>query len=135
MDIKLISQQIDEINQYPLTPEESITKEEAKKFTNPENFKDFPDQIRINPYGSGEKFLKFLNKKETKERSNMAKLTGDILPLSCGYTYDNKMYITPYGGPTLIEGERVPNSDNILLINKIYYSDTIQHYILEIKRI
>ena len=87
-------------------------------------------ELLITPYSSDEKHLKFL-KKPNGDLSNMAKLIGPIDPITCGYTGDNKMYITPHNGPTLIEGHKVPNNDEYT-IQKIHYSTDVEYYILEL---
>lgn len=74
-----------------------------------------------------EKSLKFLTSVRTGEISNFAKLCGSIEPTKVGYTSDNKLWICPYGGPIIIEGEKIIESLN--KVKKIHYID--YNYILE----
>ncbi len=93
----------------------------------------WPKEILINPYGIEPKYLKFLLK-PLGERSNMAKLTGAVDPVACGYNFENKMFVIPFGGPALLEGELIPTTSN-LYIKKIHYNDNTQYYIIEAERL
>lgn len=89
--------------------------------------------LLLNPhaYDSYPKYLKFLRKVSDGTLSNMAKLIGDIHPVSCGYNHNDKMWIMPDKGPGLVEGEQVPHHNYI--IEKIHYDNNNGYYVLELK--
>ena len=90
-------------------------------------------ELLINPFTTyDKKYLKFLHK-VGGDISNMAKLIGPIEPITCGYTSDDRLYVTPHNGPTLTEGEKVPNNESYL-VEKIYYSSEAEYYIFELKK-
>lgn len=84
--------------------------------------------IKITSKMGANKYLIFL-RTLSGELSVMAKLVGDIEPLSCGYNHESKLFIRPFRGPTLTEGEPIPNST--LKVRKIHYSYEQQYYIVE----
>ena len=115
--------------------------EEVNKLTNPTIIEEKVEVVKTKALSdakklilcsekASEKYLKFMVKKD-RSPSEMVLLCGDILPTRCGYTSDNKLWVTPYGGPTLTEGDKVPNNTEFK-IKKIHYSDTLEKYILEL---
>lgn len=122
MDIFLIAEEVDKLTNPTINKGEvEVVKTEALSDAK---------KLILCPDKATEKYLKFMVKKD-KSPSEMALLCGDILPTRCGYTSDNKLYVIPNGGPTLTEGEKVPNNSEFK-IKKIHYSDTLEKYILEL---
>lgn len=89
--------------------------------------------LRINPFGINKKFIKFLRNLDGT-LSLVVKLLGDIHPITCGYTFEDKFWIFPYRGPRLIEGELVPHNDNYR-IEKIHYDTINKCYVMELEEI
>lgn len=89
--------------------------------------------LRVNPYGLNEKFLKFLRNLDGT-LSLVAKLLGDIHPVTCGYNFEDKFWVFPYQGPKLLEGELVPHNDNYR-IKKIHYDTINECYVMELEEI
>ena len=87
----------------------------------------------VNPYGLDEKFLKFLRNLDGT-LSLVAKLLGDIHPVTCGYNFEDKFWVFPYRGPRLLEGELVPHNDNYR-IKKIHYDTINEYYIMELEEL
>ena len=89
--------------------------------------------LRVNPYGLNEKFLKFLRNLDGT-LSLVAKLLGDIHPVTCGYNFEDKFWVFPHQGPRLLEGELVPHNDNYR-IKKIHYDTINKYYVMELEEI
>lgn len=89
--------------------------------------------LRVNPYGLNEKFLKFLRNLDGT-LSLVAKLLGDIHPVTCGYNFEDKFWVFPHQGPRLLEGELVPHNDNYR-IKKIHYDTINECYVMELEEI
>lgn len=122
MNLELINNELDNLSKENKdSPEKIITKDfvEVKEFL-------------LNPDGVNPRILKFL-KNPDNSISNMAKLCGDLTPMKCGYTNDNRFWITPYGGPTLTEREVVPNHKEFL-IKKIHYITDKEYYVIELQK-
>ena len=118
MDIFLIAEEVDKLTNPTISKGEvEVVKTEALSDAK---------KLILCPDKATEKYLKFTVKKD-KSPSEMALLCGDILPTRCGYTSDNKLWICPYGGPIIIEGEKIIESLN--KVKKIHYID--YNYILE----
>ena len=87
----------------------------------------------VNPYGLNEKSLKFLRNSDGT-LSLVAKLLGDIHPITCGYNFEDKFWVFPYQGPRLLEGELVPHNNNYR-IKKIHYDTMNKYYVMELEKI
>lgn len=94
---------------------------------------EISNKLKINGVGNqgGDKFLHFLRTTEGA-RSDFAILKGDLLPTQCYYNEDNLLVVKPYGGPTLIPGELVPNNPRYKIEN-IQYSFDKEMYIVELE--
>lgn len=87
--------------------------------------------LKINPYGSNAKFLKFLRNLDGT-LSLVAKLLGEIHPVTCGYDFEDKFWVSPHQGPKLLEGELVPHN-NKYRIKKIHYDTINKYYVMELE--
>lgn len=87
-------------------------------------------KLRINPYSDTIKELKFLRKMDGT-LSDMAKLEGEIEPISCGYDEEGNFYVSPHHGPTLVENYPIPSNPRYL-IKKIHYVADKDYYIFNI---
>lgn len=96
------------------------------------NFTDLK-LLELNPESGSPKTLKFLVNPNNGNVTNVAKLCGDLLPMTCNYTSDNRFYVTPYGGPTITEREEVPNNPNFM-VKKIHYISEKESYVIELQR-
>lgn len=122
MDLELINNELDNLSKENKDSPEKIIKGDFVKVK----------EFLLNPDGVNPRILKFL-KNPDNSTSNMAKLCGDLTPMKCGYTSDNRFWITPYGGPRLIEREVVPNHKEFL-IKKIHYINDKEYYVIELQK-
>lgn len=91
--------------------------------------KVLPDIIELTTLKvDGKKWLRTLTKEG--KNSNVTLLKGDIHPVRCSYTHDNRLSIIPYGGPTITEGEKLSGYDAFKVKKLIKYEDS---YLIEIE--
>lgn len=126
MNFDLIDKELEEISEG---------KDKTKVRESPKKLGDFTNLkvLELNPDGASPKTLKFLINPNNKNTTNVTKLCGNLLPIKCGYTSDNRFFVTPYGGPTITEREEVPNNKEFM-IKKIQYISDKEFYIVELQK-